>query len=78
MSGRFSFAVPHPALPRVFVEIQTMAPQLQEETDLIEEPRIVVVFLLPYPASVGLRKSAELLQKQRGSLLSLKALALVA
>lgn len=64
--------MPHPALPRVFVEIKTMAPELQEETDLIGEPRIVVAFLPPAqsPAQspVGLWKSAEALQSKEEAL----------
>lgn len=70
--------MPHPAVPRVFVEIKTMAPELQEETDLIGEPRIVVAFLPPYPVSGGLRESAQALPEQRGSLVSWEGLPLVA
>lgn len=43
---------------------ETIAPQLQKETDFISEPRIVVAFLLPSQPLVGLRKSAEPLQSK--------------
>lgn len=66
MSRRIPFAVLHPASPRVFVEIKTIAPLLQRETYLIGEPRIVVAFFSPpYSVLVGLRKSAKSSEAKR-------------